>query len=82
MESSKVKFNFRIIDQEKMQEEDLFSFKLDYEIMSGNLAGAKNRGTIYLRGTKGKVYDNFVFSIEKQNDFFGLSSELLPEIKK
>jgi Holliday junction resolvasome RuvABC ATP-dependent DNA helicase subunit len=77
MESSKVKFNFRIIDQEKMQEDDLFSYKLDYEIMSGNLVGAKNRGTIYLRGTKGKVYDNYVFSMEKQNDFCDLEVDTI-----
>jgi len=40
--------------------------------MSSLTPGAKNRGTIYLRGTRGKVYDNFVFSIEKQTDFVDL----------
>jgi len=60
-----------------MQEDDLFSYKLDYEIMSGNLVGARNRGTIYLRGTKGKVYDNYLFSMEKQNDFCDLEVDTI-----
>lgn len=40
--------------------------------MSSLTPGAKNRGTIYLRGTRGKVYDNFVFALEKQVDFVDL----------
>jgi len=40
--------------------------------MSSLTPGAKNRGTVYLRGTKGKVYDNYVLSIEKQTDFVDL----------
>lgn len=71
-DSQKVKFNFRSLDTAILQEDDLFSFKLDYEIMSSLTPGARNRGTVYLRGTKGKVYDNFVFSIEKQTDFVDL----------
>lgn len=77
LESQKVKFNFKIIDSQKIQEDDLFSYKLDYEIMSSLTPGAKNRGSIYLRGTKGKVYDNFVLSIEKQTDFVDLEMTAL-----
>jgi len=40
--------------------------------MSSLTPGARNRGTVYLRGTRGKVYDNFVFTIEKQTDFVEL----------
>ena len=40
--------------------------------MSSITPGAKNRGSIYLRGTKGKVYDNYVFTLEKQTDFCDL----------
>lgn len=72
LESQKIKFNFKTLDSTILQEDDLYSYKLDYEIMSSLTPGAKNRGTIYLRGTKGKVYDNFVFSIEKQTDFVDL----------
>lgn len=71
-EGQKAKFNWRSIDSSKQQEDDMFTFKLDYEIMSSVTPGAKNRGTIYLRGTKGKVYDNFLFTLEKQNDFTDL----------
>jgi SpoVK/Ycf46/Vps4 family AAA+-type ATPase len=58
--------------QERHQEEDMFSYKLDYEIASGSTVGAKNKGTLYLRGAKGKVYDNYAFILEKQNDFSDL----------
>lgn len=50
----------------------MYSYKLDYEISSSSVSGAKSKGTIYLRGTKGEVYDNFAFSLEKQNDFSDL----------
>ncbi len=71
-ESEKVKFNYKALDSLILQEDDLFSFKLDYEVMSSLTPGARNRGTVYLRGTRGKVYDNFVFTIEKQTDFVEL----------
>jgi len=69
LNSNKGKLNFKILDNTVLKEDDMYSYRLDYEIMSSNTPGANNRGTIYLRGTFGKVYDNFTFSIEKQNDF-------------
>lgn len=48
--------------------------------MSSITVGAKNRGSIYLKGTKGKVYDNFVFSIEKQTDYTDLEIEALIKV--
>ncbi len=63
--------------QERHQEDDMFSFKLDYEIDSGSVKGAKNKGTLYLRGAKGKVYDNYVFTLEKQNDFNDLEVDAI-----
>jgi len=77
LEGGKQKYNFKNMGQERHQEEDLFSYKLDYEISSGNLQNAKNKGTLYLRGAKGKVYDNYVFSIEKQNDFSDLEADAI-----
>jgi SpoVK/Ycf46/Vps4 family AAA+-type ATPase len=71
-ESQKVKFNYKQIDSNIVTEDDMFSYKLDYEIMSSATPGAKNKGTVYLRGTKGRVYDNFMFTFEKQNDFTDL----------
>ena len=60
-----------------MTEDDMLSYKLDYEIMSSSTPGGKNRGTIYLRGTKGRVYDNFTFAIEKQTDFTDLEMQVI-----
>lgn len=76
-EGRKGKFNFNKMGQESHQEDDLYSYKLDYEISSGSIQNAKNRGTLYLRGAKGKVYDNYVFSIEKQMDFNELEAEAI-----
>lgn len=45
--------------------------------MSSITPGARNRGSIYLRGTKGKVYDNYVFTLEKQTDFCDLEINAL-----
>ncbi len=63
--------------QERHQEDDIFSYKLDYEIASGLVQNGKNKGTMYLRGARGKVYDNFVFALEKQNDFNDLEVDAI-----
>ncbi len=75
--SDKKKFNFSVINKERHSEDDLYSYKLDYEISSGAFNGAKNKGTLYLRGSKGKVYDNYLFTIEKQNDFSDLEVDVI-----
>lgn len=67
--SAMSKENFKVIDQIKFSEDDVVSFKIDFEVGSNTVAYAKNRGTIYLKGAYGKVYDNFKFTLEKNNDF-------------
>ena len=62
------------------EENDLFSYKLDYEIMSSLTKGAKNKGSIYLKGVKGKEYDNFVFSLDKNTDFVDLEITALVKV--
>ncbi|MFO0515240.1 MAG: AAA family ATPase, partial [bacterium] len=61
--------SFKIIDQTKLQEEDIYTLKLEYEVESNTVEYGKNKGVVYIRGTFGKVYDNFLVCIEKQNDF-------------
>lgn len=67
--NGKSKTAFKIIDQSKLQEEDIYTIKLEYNIGSNSVEYGKNKGVVYIRGAFGKVYDNFVFSLEKQNDF-------------
>eukprot|EP00340_Litonotus_pictus_P003041 CAMPEP_0170516000 /NCGR_PEP_ID=MMETSP0209-20121228/2361_1 /TAXON_ID=665100 ORGANISM="Litonotus pictus, Strain P1" /NCGR_SAMPLE_ID=MMETSP0209 /ASSEMBLY_ACC=CAM_ASM_000301 /LENGTH=488 /DNA_ID=CAMNT_0010800745 /DNA_START=207 /DNA_END=1673 /DNA_ORIENTATION=+ len=67
--SKLTKENFKVIDQSRMQDDDVMSIKIDYEVSSNSVEYGKNKGTVYIRGTFGKVYDNFLFILEKQNDF-------------
>lgn len=60
---------FRIVDQAKVQEDDIYTIKLDFEVPSSQVSHAKSPGSLYIRGAFGKVYDNFVVCLEKQNDF-------------
>ena len=46
-------------------------------INSSTAPGGKNKGTFYHRGTRGQDYDNFVFTLEKQNDFHDLESQII-----
>lgn len=60
---------FRIIDQQKFEEDDLFTLKIDFENANSSVSHALCRGSFLIRGTFGKVYDNFVVTLEKQNNF-------------
>ena len=47
------------------------SYLVDYEVDSTTAQGAKNRGSIYIRGIKAQDggYDTFKFILEKSVDF-------------
>lgn len=77
LDSGKVKFKYRALDTNLLQEDDVISYRLDFEVMSSSVPGANHRGTFYLKGTKGKVYDNLEFSLEKQNDFTELEENAI-----
>lgn len=49
---------------------------IDYEVDSTTAQGAKNKGSIYIRGIKSQDggYDTFKFILEKSVDFNDLDS--------
>lgn len=61
--------NILILDQSKLVEDDIYSIRIDYEIPSNQNSHAKNKGSFYIRGKFGEVFDNFIITIEKYNDF-------------
>ena len=52
------------------------SYLIDYEVDSTTAQGAKNKGSIYIRGIKSRDggYDTFKFILEKSVDFNDLDS--------
>lgn len=50
---------------------------IDYEVNSTTALGAKNRGSIYLRGVKSGEYDSFKFVVEKSVDFHDVDVQLI-----
>ena len=51
---------------------------IDYEVNSTTAVGAKNRGSIYIRGIKGDGgFDSYKFVLEKSVDFHDLDSEII-----
>jgi hypothetical protein len=58
-----------------LQDENV-SYMIDYEVDSNSSHGAKNRGSIYIRGLRSLEggYDSFKFTLEKAVDFSDLDS--------
>ena len=60
-----------------MQDENV-SYLIDYEVKSTTAEGAKNKGSIYIRGIKGDGgFDSYKFVLEKSVDFHDLDVELI-----
>ena len=55
------------------------AYMIDYEVDSTTAQGAKNKGSIYIRGIKSQDggYDSFKFILEKAVDFNDLDSQLV-----
>ena len=50
---------------------------IEYETPSSSIPGTKNKGTMYIRGTKGDQFDQFKFVIEKNVDFHDFDVDIL-----
>lgn len=74
--NSKQKYGARVIQTDSFFQDDNMSYLVDYEVDSTTAQGAKNRGSIYIRGIKSRDggYDTFKFILEKSVDFNDLDS--------
>lgn len=50
---------------------------IEYETPSSSVAGTRNKGFMYIRGTKGETSDQFKFVIEKHNDFHDFDIDII-----
>ena len=65
-----------MITTDSFFQDDNMSYLIDYECDSTTAQGAKNKGSIYIRGIKSQDggYDTFKFILEKSVDFNDLDS--------
>lgn len=77
--SGKEKFGSRVVSTDSYIQDENMSYLIDYEVNSTSAMGAKNKGSIYIRGIKSNDggYDSFKFILEKAVDFNDLDSQLV-----
>ena len=44
---------------------------------SSSVPGTRNKGSLYIWGTKGEPFDSFKFVVEKNNDFHDIDLDLI-----
>lgn len=72
-------FGSKVVSTDSYSQEDNISYLVDYEVNSATVSGAKNKGSVYLRGTKSQDggYDSFKFILEKAVDFSDLDAQII-----
>jgi hypothetical protein len=62
-----------VITTDSYIQDENVSYLIDYEVYSTTAQGAKNKGSIYIRGIKGEGgFDSYKFVLEKSVDFHDL----------
>jgi hypothetical protein len=74
--NGKKQYGSRVISTDSYTQDENMSYLIDYEVDSTTAQGAKNKGSIYIRGIKSMDggYDSFKFILEKSVDFNDLDS--------
>lgn len=69
-------YGSKVVSTDSYTQDDNMSYLIDYEVDSTTARGAKNKGSIYIRGIKSQDggYDSFKFILEKGVDFNDLDS--------
>jgi hypothetical protein len=76
----RAKFGGTVIDTDTFSKDDNISFKIDYSNDSSTAPGGKSKGSIYIRGVKGKDIDSYKFVMEKGVDFCDLDVQIFVNI--
>jgi hypothetical protein len=68
----RAKFGGRVIETDTFSKDENVSYKIDYACDSSTAPGGSSKGSIYIRGVKGKDFDSYKFVMEKGVDFCDL----------
>ena len=78
MDGGKKKYNVRVIGNDSYLSDDTMAYMLDYSVSSSQVGGTNCKGSVYIRGVKGKEgVDSFKFILEKANDFSDFDAEMI-----
>lgn len=72
----RAKHGGKVIDTDTFSKDDNISFKIDYSNDSSTAPGGTSKGTVYIRGVKGKDFDSYKFVMEKGVDFCDLDVQI------
>lgn len=65
-------------NNDKYVEEEKIAYLIDYLVNSTTAQGSKSKGSVYIRGVKGKEgWDSFKFILEKTSDFSEFDAKLI-----
>jgi len=77
LEKSKDKYGVKVTHSDSYLADENVAYLLDYNVNSSKIEGTKSKGSIYIRGVKGKEgWDSFKFILEKSNDFSDFDAEI------